>query len=420
MSFKSKQFLFFFLTFIPLTAFSQKELRFGNFEYEPTIKTVQININGSSVENIIAPPVTRVSQKQLILTFDDLRADADYYYVYFIHCNADWTQSNLRPNMYLNAYNEFEITDFEFSAEAKRQYVNYSFEIPAFKTSGNYLAVVYRDRNKEDIVLSRKFYVYEESAAAGISINRSASAGERMNNQRVEVTLNYSSIKAVDPKMQFKVVVRQNQREDLIAYNLPSTFIDQNNKTIRYQNLGDENEFPGTNEFRGFDLGTVTFTGRNVQNVTVGQDKVTAELRTDRPLGSGYIQALDINGQYYVRDLEGRAGSTTAEYINTLFSLDYPKTSNNVYVVGAFNEWRKDETSRMQFNPRTEKYELQVEIKQGWYNYAYVTDGSDPFEIDKSFFDTENLYEAFVYYRPMGGRGDLLVAYSLTQYNSRR
>lgn len=419
MKLKPKQILSLVLLLLPITAICQKELKNDNQVYEPTIKTVQINIKGNSVENAIAPPVVEKDQKRLVLSFDDLREDADYYYVYFIHCNADWTPSDLREGMYLTGYNEFEIVNFEFSSEAKKQYVNYTFELPAVKMSGNYLAVVYRNRNKKDIVLSRRFYVYEKSAAAGIEVVRSADASKRMNNQRVEVTLNYSDLKAIDPRMQFTAVVRQNQRPDLTRV-LPPTFIDDNNKTIRFQNLGEENEFPGTNEFRNFDLGTVTFSGRNVQNINMNQGEVSADLRTDRPLGQGYLQGLDINGQFYIRDLEGRSGNHTAEYVSTNFSLDYPETDNPIYVIGAFNDWQKNASNRLTFNAATQKYEGEILVKQGWYNYAYYIEGSDPYAIDGSYFDTENLYEVFIYYRPMGGRGDLLVAYGQNNFNTRR
>lgn len=419
MKFKPKHILSIVLVLLPLTAFCQKELIYDNMIYEPSIKTVQINIAGGSVENVIAPPVVQKDQKRLVLSFDDLREDADYYYVYLIHCNANWEPSDVRAGMYLTGYNEFEIVNFEFSAEAKRQYVNYTFEIPAVKMSGNYLAVVYRDRNKKDIILSRRFYVYEETAAAGISVGRSTESGKRMNNQRVEVTLNYSNLQSVDPKMQFKAIVRQNQRPDLIR-ELPPTFIDENSKMIRFQNLGEQNEFPGTNEFRNFDLGTVTFSGRNVQDVKVGSNTVSAELRPDKPLAQGYLQALDINGQFYIRDLEGKSGNNTAEYVNAKLSLDHPKTDQAVFVVGAFNDWKKNRGSQLKFNSQTEKYEVEILVKQGWYNYSYVTEGADPFSIDGSFFDTENQYEVFIYFRPMGARGDLLVAYGLLNYNSRR
>ncbi len=402
------------------TLFGQKELLFENAVYEPQIKTVQLHYSGNTVQDAISSPIVSVNQKALNLSFDDLSEDADYYNVYFIHCNADWSESNLRPNMYMDTFNEFEITNFEFSAEAKKQYVHYSFDIPSFRTSGNYLAVVYRDRNKKDIVLSQQFYVYEEKALAGVSVSRSSMQEMRFQNQRVEVTLNYTGIKAVDPRTQFTVVVKQNQRPDLIKFNLPPTYVDENSKVIRYQNLGEENEFPGTNEFRSFDLGTVTFSGRNVQEVYTGSQSVAALLRPDAVFKDAYLQALDINGQFYIRDLEGRAGGNTAEYVNTTFTLKQPESSFNIYVVGEFNSWRKDESSQLKYNPISEAYMLETVVKQGWYNYSYITDGTNPFEIDGNYFDTENQYEVFVYYLPMGGRGDELVAYSSLNYNTRR
>lgn len=420
MSLKSLNILTFALFLLTNALFGQKTLLFENKVYEESIKTVQLHYSGNSVESAISSPVGLVSQKRLNLSFDDLREDADYYYVYFIHCNSDWSESNLRPNMYLNAYNEFEITNFEFSAEAKQQYVHYSFDIPTFKTSGNYLAVVYRNRNKKDIILTQQFYIYEEKALTGISITRSSDQTKRFKNQRAEVTVNYSGLKAVDPRTQFKVVVRQNQRPDLTKYDLPPTYIDENNQMIRYQNLGEENEFPGTNEFRNFDLGTVTFTGRNVQDVYMNNRIVAAKLRTDMPFKDTYLQALDINGQFYIRDLEGRSGGNTGEYVSTTFSLKQAKTEFNIYVVGEFNGWQKNDQSKMNYDENSEMYVLETLVKQGWYNYAYVTDGPDSFEIDGSFFDTENQYEVFVYYRPMGGRGDELIGYFTLYYNSRR
>lgn len=400
--------------------YAQKTLQYENVTYEKSIKTVQLNRVGNSVEATLAPPVTTVGQQGLVLSFDDLREDADYYYVYFIHCNADWTPSRLRPNMYLNAYNEFEIVNFEFSAEAKTMYVNYNFQLPAFKSSGNYLAVVYRDKDKKDIILSQRFYVVQEKVNAGLRVLRSSEAGNRMTHQRVEVTVNYSEVKAVDPKSQFTVNVRQNQRSDMTTYQLPSTYIDENSQLIRYQNLGEQNEFAGTNEFRSFDLGTVTFSGRNIQDVRMSNDQVEAQLRTDRPLTESYLQSLDINGQFYIRDLEGRAGSNTAEYVNVQFSLDHAKINEDIYIVGAFNEWQKNEENRMRFNAVNERYEGSIFVKQGWYNYRYELSGQNAHAIDGSFFDTENFYEAFIYFRPLGARGDELIGYVVNNYNTRR
>ena len=420
MSLKSVRFLFLVFVFYSQGLWAQQNLQYNNHTYDTNIRTVRLNPAGNNVQSSIAPPVTKVGQSNLMLSFDDLKEDADYYYVYFVHCNANWEPSNLRPNMFLKNYNEFEITDFEFSQEAKQQYVNYTFTIPAFEISGNYLAVVYRNRNKKDLVLSQRFYVYEENTAVGISVQRSTEQIHRVNNQRIEVSLNYAGLKAVDPREQFKIVVRQNQRPDLTRYELPPTFIDENAQFIRYQGLDEVFDFPGTNEFRAFDLSTTTFTGRRVDEIYMSNRRVVAQLRTDAPLADTYLQNLDINGQYYIRDVEGQPGGISAEYVYTNFRLKIPKSDEKIYVVGAFNNWQKNSASLMKYNEVEEAYEAEILLKQGWYNYSYIQEGANPFGIDGSFFETENLYEVFVYFSPMGGRGDRLVGYSQLGYNTRR
>jgi len=66
-------------------------------------------------------------------------------------------------------------------------------------------------------------------------------------------------------------------------------------------------------------------------------------------------------------------------------------------------------------------YTITLTLKQGWYDYTYwVDDPLDPFQMDRTFFNTENLYEVFVYFRPMGGRGDELVSYFKFNYNKLR
>jgi len=323
--------------------------------------------------------------------------------------------------MYLKAYNEFEIENFEFSAESKTNYVHYSFQIPTFKETGNYLAVVYRDRDKKDLILSKRFSVYENKVGVGGKVGRSASVGNRQSNQRVEVTLNYGELKTFDPAKDFTIVVRQNARPDNLKIGLGPTFIDENAKLIRYQNLGDENDFLAWNEFRLFDISTVNASGRNVSRIQFVDNKPIAQLMIDKERDPAFFQFLDINGQYYIRDLESlRTGTLTAEYVAVDFLLDYPEIQDDIYVLGAFNQWQKNEASLLQYDLVNKRYTSKQLLKQGWYNYTYWVDGNTPDSIENSFFDTENLYEVFVYYRPMGARGDQLVGYSRIAFNARR
>jgi hypothetical protein len=60
-------------------------------------------------------------------------------------------------------------------------------------------------------------------------------------------------------------------------------------------------------------------------------------------------------------------------------------------------------------------------LKQGLYNYQYWVESSkgNGFQIEGSHFETENIYEIFVYYRPFRPNADLLVGYYLIQVNRR-
>ena len=76
-----------------------------------------------------------------------------------------------------------------------------------------------------------------------------------------------------------------------------------------------------------------------------------------------------------------------------------------------------------QFPALTNAYEKTLLLKQGFYNYNYVTTSMN--EDDKiinyetaegHYWDTENVYTVLVYYRPFGARADELIGY--TQINS--
>lgn len=397
-----------------------KVLSPNNQVYETSIQTVQLYPTGNSVNSRINPPITYTGRaNSLTLSFDDLREDADYYYVYFVHCNADWQPSNLSSALFLNRYNEFEITDFNFSVEAKQQYVHYDIQLPAFKYSGNYLAVVYRNQDKKDIVLSRRFYVVDEQVNAGASILRSSRTTERLSHQRLEVQLNYAEVAAVnDPSQQFIVKAMQNQRPDKVRLLSP-TFIDDNNRSIRYQDMGESNEFEGGNEFRFFDLSSINMTGRNVASTQYSGKQVSATLNLDRPFREAYLQQLDINGQFYIKDNESQLGDLAAEYVNVQFQLEAPKYKEDLFVVGAFNGWKKSDTNLMTYDQDKGMYRASLLLKQGLYNYKYEGRENSTL-VSQSFFDTENFYEVFVYYKAMGSRGDELVGYFSVNFNTRR
>jgi hypothetical protein len=70
----------------------------------------------------------------------------------------------------------------------------------------------------------------------------------------------------------------------------------------------------------------------------------------------------------------------------------------------------------MQYNAEKGVYETSLFLKQGYYDYMYVTiDQNDPKRIpsfadtEGNIWETENEYMILVYYRPLGGRADELI-----------
>ena len=68
-----------------------KQLSYTNKAYEPGIRSVQLIPDGNGIADRFAPSVMDMaSRASLVLEFDDLAEDADYYFIRFVHCNADW------------------------------------------------------------------------------------------------------------------------------------------------------------------------------------------------------------------------------------------------------------------------------------------------------------------------------------------
>jgi hypothetical protein len=95
-------------------------------------------------------------------------------------------------------------------------------------------------------------------------------------------------------------------------------------------------------------------------------------------------------------------------------------------VNGAFNFWRLDDRNRMTFDPNVGAYRAAILLKQGVYNYDYVTQAAgNPTQTDEGYIEgnysaTENDYEILVYNRPPAGRADQLVAYRRIGVNKRK
>jgi hypothetical protein len=418
----------FFCGCTPLTQSTQnlatnpKTLRLADLAYEPQIRTAVIRPAIDDPQTFLEPAVTRLGDWKLMLEFDDLRDQRDTYYARIIHCNHDWTRSGLMDLDFLSEFNEFPIINFEFSVDTHIPYVHYWLNLPPVKLPGNYMVVVYRGSDKDDIILSKRFMVFDTRVSFENERNLIGAGNIASLNQQINFTINYKNLEVINPLQNIKVSIRQNRRWDNVAADIKPSFVREIEKQLEYRFFEPEKMFKGGNEFRFFDLRSLNNPGRNVARVnrTVKPYEVFIEPDKSRA-DEVYSQLNDLNGGFIPDNLDyGGIPFTNYAFVNFLLHVRRP-FPGNVFVTGAFNYWNLNDENRMQYDSAAQGYKARMLLKQGWYDYQYLVQspGVASHLLEGSHFETENFYEILVYYRPFQPQADLLIGYMRLEKNPR-
>lgn len=395
----------FFLYFLVSSVFAQVQE-----EVNPPSNIKTIVFRGPTEDQF---PVIRLGEK-MELEFDDLLANEQDYYYKIIHCDYDWTPSQLLKSQYLTGADNQRIIDYENSYTTLQPYSNYRLSIPnqnvGLKVSGNYVLEIYNSYG--ELQFSRRFVVYRDLVKVGGTVKRSRDFNFLNEKQVVQFSINTAGFPVVNPKKEVKVAILQNHFWPTALYNIKPQFTLGTELVYRYDQ---ETSFYGGNEFLNFDtkdLRSPTFAISKVEFRELYHHHLfTNDYRNDQP----YTYFPDINGDFVVRTLQGDDVSREAEYSKVHFSLPYTNAIglDQVYVIGKFNNYALEEENRMDFNPDSGKMELILPMKQGFYNYKYVVEREDgtlePNHVSGNFHFTENNYLILVYYRDFGDMYDSII-----------
>jgi hypothetical protein len=417
------RFFWFFLMFITVLC-SNLQAQEGNFYYENAvykeeIKTVQMYRDGFVLSN----PIWEMGEEtQLVFKFDDISGEVQDYYYTIIHCDADWNESFIPQSDYINGFTDNPLDDFARSFNTTFNYVNYRLYLPneniQFKLSGNYALVVYENGNKENIVLSKRFYVVEPMVDVEGTVRRATLDAFKGENHEVDFTIFHENLPIENPQQEVKVVLMQNNRWDNAIRDLKPLFIRDRALIYDYNR---ENVFVAGNEFRYFDNRSNRVNGENVLATDFHRPYFHKTLMPDEVrVNKRFFEYEEMNGNYVIesQDQEVEDFDTECDYTFVHFSLPLESIllGGTVNVFGALNNWNANKTNEMTWNFDMSAYELTLLLKQGYYNYmyVYVPQGSavaDHKNLEGSFWQTENDYHIFVYYREMASRYDRLVGY---------
>ncbi len=350
----------------------------------------------------------------LMLSFDDLDAQQVQYRYKIEHYDYNWKSSNLNATEFLNGFNDDLIRDFENSFNTLQDYTHYSVRIPneniSIKISGNYMISVL---DEDDVVVfSKPFIVYEPLVDVGVSTHRSRDIATINTKHNVQFIINYPNLTINNPSNEIKVAVYQNNDWNTFIKDIKPQFTRGTQLLYKYNS---NINFWAGNEYLFFDTKQIRNASNNIYRTEL-KDIFNTYLYSDEyRLHKPYTLNPDINGNFVLRTIDNDDVKLEGDYSRVHFSLLAPDNIQNdpIYIYGNHNDWQLNDDNKMVYDAKTKSYQGQLLLKQGFYNYKYVTAGKDGIVkhqvIDGSHFQTENKYTVIVYYQPFGTRYDQVI-----------
>lgn len=363
-------------------------------------------------------PITTLGGEPVNISFDDLTHEYHRYTYKLEHCEADWTVSEeLFASDYCEGFtSDNTIDELTESINTNVLYTHYTLQIPndrcRLKIGGNYRLTITDENNGDEPVLAACFMVVEPEMRVALNMTTITDCDVNGRHQQIGMEVGYGKLPVTRPESQIKTVVMQNGRWDNAVVNASPQYIMGDG--LRWDHCRDL-IFDGGNEYRKFEILDVDHTTMGLESITWDGEKYNAMIWTDEPRPN-YVYDEDANGAFYIRNSDNIENDYASEYVMTHFRLKSPHLNGDVYINGAWTNNRFLPQYRMTYDEMEKIYKASILLKQGYYSYQYLLVDADGkaknVPSEGNFFQTENQYQALVYYRGIGGRTDRLVGFA--------
>jgi len=394
-----------------------------DFIYNSNIHSVKLH----KASDPYSYPIIRLnSTDELDLYFDDLDNNVKHYYYTFQLCNVDWTPTNLNTLDYIRGFPSSRITTYRNSSISFTRYINYYVRIPdrnCYPTrSGNYLLKVFLDNDTSKLVFTKRFLIVDVKSSVSGTILQPYSSGIFKTHQKLQVAVNLKPELNAFNQQDVKVVLLQNFVWPTASY-LPRPTVYRGN----YFEYTDEtaNSFPAGKEWRWIDLTSTRLMSERMHRLDKQPTRTDVYVVPDNERKQQlYHYYRDINGIYTIATTDNINPFWQSDYVYVHFTyfppgnLQYPGTE--LHIFGELTNYQTNEGSRMIFNEEKGAYEKTLLLKQGLYDYKYVTVPTKKSDetvysdiTEGNYMNTENFYMVLVYHRPFGARSDELIGFAL-------
>ena len=388
--------------------------------YSDNIQSLQVVVG----QDFLSPPVMQLGSSDVLhVSFDEMSHQYHRYICRLELCDVDWQPvSSLFESDIISGFNDNPIDDYRNSEGTNIQYTHYSYQLPndrcRLRLSGNYRLHILDDDNAQEEVAVAEFYVVQPRVLTGLSVSTNTDVDINKCSQQVSMTVRYQDLHVARPDEQIRVVVRQNNREDSERRDVPFSY--SNAQGLTWEHCR-QLIFPGGNEYHKFEM-------LDVDNPTMGLERITwdGEQYHAYPFACEqrrqYVYDEDADGAFYFRNTYNDDNDTHSDYLWVHYKLFCPLSATygddgrdaSVIIDG---QWATGDPQRYvtTYDASDKSFNVSLFQKQGYYNYQFLLQDADgrtrTLSHEGNFYQTENRYQAFVYYHELGGRSWQLVGY---------
>ena len=384
----------------------------GNRIFSPQIKSLQAVVN----QDFLSPAVMRLHTDDILqIAFDELSHDYHRYAYTIERCEADWTPSEeMFESDWLEGFNAIVIDNHEQSVNTIIPYTHYQLQIPndqcRLKMSGNYRLHIIDDESQKELACV-EFMVTDQTMSLFMEASTNTDIDHNISHQQLSISLNYNNHIVTNPQEQIRMVVRQNDREDNSRLHVSPSFIQANG--LRWQHH-QQLIFDAGNEYHKYEVLDPSHPTMGIDYINWDgeQYQVYPFINEPRP---HYIYDEDADGAFYIRNSDNRENDTASEYLWVNYRLKASELPFGRIIIQGMWTTEAPETYLMSYDEKERLYTASILQKQGYYSYQYLWQDQDghlqTLPSEGNFYQTENCYQAYIYYKGTGERTWRLVSY---------
>ena len=367
-------------------------------------------------------PVLSSPRDLLIIDFDVQSENPPNIHIVFKFCDRNWnaTDNIFLANQGQNTAYTFNYFSLPTTVEDAKYYYTNTFPdkdgYVSFPFSGKWKYYIVDSQDYNIVFGEGRFFVVKADVPLKVDIKQETLEDKTYFPPQLGHS-NWIIVDAMPKEDYFPFFVDELEivQNHLLDYSVrvPRNSTDQNRvfewdggSKVRF--IG-KDVFPG-NEYRQTNLTDINiFNSKNVKAQFDGMEYSRFLLMSKR----------DNNGSFTLNAPKDMYST----YMNVTFQIKPPeKVYGDIYLVGAFNDWKVLQNYKMNFNG--DHFELTLELKRGVYDYQYVVvngeysdfTNQDWYILEGNDWQTTNDYNIFLWYRDQEYGGyDRIIGYSKIQ-----